>query len=68
MISAPSARDVLGQDAFHRAIGADRHERGRFHGAARESQAAAAGDAVGAQQFEGHAAHAAMPSCATESI
>jgi hypothetical protein len=52
--------DLFGQHALHRAIGAHGHEGGRFHGAARKMQAAAARGAVVAQLFEGHAAHAAL--------
>ena len=40
---------VFRQDALYRAIGADRHERRRFHRTARKRQPAATGDAVGAQ-------------------
>ena len=57
--------DVFGQDALHRAVGAHRHEGRRLDGAARERQPATAGRAVGGQQIEGHAAHAAglKPRC-----
>ena len=56
--------DLFGQHALDRTIGADRHERRRFHRAARESQPAAARGAVGLQPrtcSKRHAAHARSP-------
>src|SRR5690606_19503489 len=53
--------DLPRQHALDRAVGADRHERRRLDGAARERDAAAAGGAVGAEQLELHATHRLSP-------
>src|SRR4249919_1049058 len=59
---------LLRQHALDRAVGAHRHESRGLDGAAREREAAAARGAVGGEQFEGHPAHAACPTCGNSNI